>query len=301
MKALSILMSCMLLSAPLSSLEIQGHRGARGFYPENSLPGFAAAIEAGVEVLELDLHVTSDKKVVIHHDFFLNNTLCDCQEPFLKQPLCELSLDTIQKVTCGSKSHPLFPKQQVIGAKIPSLDELLLWLHSSSLPQAKEVRLNLEIKRDPTHPTWSAELSTLVKIIISTVQRHHFSERVYYSSFDPAVLRAIRLLDSTVTLGLIFEQKSLDIARKWTEHPLEFLLQEASSIPVQILSPDYTLITGASQVQAWHEAGFKVIPWTINNKQKGLDLLHMGVDGLISDYPQDFMNLAVDAPVDPLP
>ncbi len=274
------------MNSDAHSIEVQGHRGARGLYPENTLPAFKSAIEAGTNTLELDLHITQDGEVIIHHDYFI-------QEGFDAQSLIRcLELAELKKVDCGSKTNPNFPRQQSVpGAQIPTLDELFALINHSSHPNAKTVRLNLEIKRDPRYPELTINAHELATKIVSKVQQAGFSKRVYYSSFDPDVLSEIHELDPEAELGFIFSADSLAIAKKLSpENPMGLMIHLAKSFNTKVLSPEHVLLTDAKIVQAMHQAGFRVVPWTVNDSEDWSKYIEMGVDGIITDYPQDLLH-----------
>lgn len=291
----SFFVSSLILYFPsLISLEIQGHRGARGFFPENTLPGFIAAVEAGVDTLELDLHLTADQVVVIHHDFFIRRELCDCGDPQLltaSKPICQIPLTKIKAFDCGSKADADFPQQkQIPGTPIPTLRELLDWIQESNHPHAKTVRLNLEIKRDPRHPENSAAVDLLVKAVVQQIQASHLRTRVTYSSFDPEVLQEVLKLDPKASLGMQFDDVSLAVLKsKGAQDPLTALISMAARLSIGTLFPSTELLKDLTLIQAWQSKGFKVIPWTVNAVQEGETLIEAGVDGLITDYPQDFL------------
>ncbi len=278
----------------IRSIEVQGHRGARGLFPENTLPAFAAAIEAGTNTLELDLHITKDGEIVIHHDYFINEELCDCADrgsPSSPPLIRSLELSDIKKMDCGSKMNPDFPRQrQIPGTQIPTLDELFEMINASAHPNAKNVRLNLEIKRDPRHPELTIDDKELAAKIVSKVREKGFSHRVYYSSFDPEVLTRIYQLDPQAELGFLFSQESLAFAQKLSpENPLDLLLKMAGSFKARVVSPEKTLLTDANVVRSLHQSGFRVVAWTVNSAEQWAKLIEMGVDGLITDYPQDLL------------
>lgn len=291
MKQLFFLCGTVFALCNLGALEVQGHRGYRGLFPENTLPGFAAAIEAGVTTLELDLQVTQDGEIVIYHDFFLS-------ENFLvnKTPICQLSLEEVKQFDCGSKGSSDFPEQkQIPNTRIPTLDELFTLLETLPHPNAKTVRLNLEIKRDPRHPEFTTKAESLTRKIVLKVQERGFTERVYYSSFDPKILSEIRNLDKNATLGLIFEEQGLAYLEKITfKDPIEMMLKVAKSVSATILSPHYTILTDPNKVKAWHEEGFLVIPWTVNTPNDWATCIEMGVDGMITDFPEGLLDSLQD-------
>lgn len=279
--------------------EIQGHRGARGTHPENTLPAFKHAIEAGVNAIELDLVVTRDKIIVIQHNFFVNEKLCrkkDGSPINLSAPqlISALSCCQIKELDCGAKKNKNYPAQICIpGTEIPTLSELFAMIETMEHPNARKVILNLEIKIDPLHPDWTLPRSEFVGLLLSNVQAYQFTNRVYYSSFDRDVLREIRKQDTKSRIGYIFDKVSIEsyIAQdqasldalapmKW----IEFIQKICAETGAEIVSPDYTLLT-PTFVKALNELELKIIPWTVNTPEDQLQLQEMGVTGIITDFP----------------
>ncbi len=265
-------------------MEIQGHRGTRGLKPENTLSSFSAAIEAGVDALELDLLMTKDGELVIYHDFYVNEQLCmylDGSEVTPPSPLVySLTLLQIKQLDCGSKKNPLFPRQQLIPKEtIPTLQELFSMISSSAHPHAKKVRLNLEIKGDPRDPKLTASPESFVRELLDVVNRSDFKQRVYYSSFDPRMLHEMRKLDPSATLAFL---KAGD---------LEGLVEIATQLHAAIVSPEQHLLKSKEDIKFLQDHGFKVITWTVNDPKRCIELLEMGVDGVITDYPHDMIQL----------
>lgn len=272
-------------------LEVQGHRGYRALHPENTLPAFAAAIEAGANTLELDVLVTADNQLVIHHDFFINKELCaylDGSEISKEVLIRTLTLEQLKKLDAGGKPNPLFPTQvPKPGTQIPSLQELFDFINTFSHPHAKKIRLNLEIKRDLRFPEWTLPPSEMAELITKQVKESGLEDRVYYSSFDPEILAAIRKADPSASTGLIFEALSLEVARLLhSDSEMDFLVQIASLLQVNVLSPNHELLHGKEEVSSLQNKGFRVIPWTVNDPKRWAELIEMGVNGIISDDPQ---------------
>jgi glycerophosphoryl diester phosphodiesterase len=277
------------------AFEVQGHRGSRAVRPENTIPGFSAAIEAGANVLEFDVLVTADDELIIHHDFFVNKDLCSYLDGTSLQdshPIRSLTLSEIKKLDGGAKINPEFPTQiQVPGTQIPTLQELFEFLQNSSHPNAKTVRLNLEIKRDPRYPEWTLSPSELAKKIVKQVKVNGFTDRIYYSSFDPEVLLAIRKEDPNATVGFIFSADSLQVARLLRpDADRDFLVKIASYLQAKVLSPEHSLLSSKQDVIALQKQGFRVIPWTVNDPARWKELIEMGVDGIISDDPKGLID-----------
>lgn len=268
-------------------MEIQGHRGMRGLRPENTLPAFEAAIEAGAHVLELDIQATRDEELVIHHDYFINRDLALFLDgsPLLDAPLIRsLTLAEVKKYDLGSKINPRFPDQILVpGSQIPTLHELfsLMQMHPS-----KSVRLNLEIKRDPCHPEWTLEPHELAKKVVSQVHERGFADKIYYSSFDPAVLHEIKNQDPDAKIGFIFNiEKICKLFQLDPEKSMELVLKTAIELKAVVLSPHHKHLKDQAHVRSLQTMGFRVIPWTVNDPSRWAELVEMGVDGMITDYP----------------
>lgn len=261
-------------------MEVQGHRGSRGTCPENTIPSFQAAIEAGADAVECDVLITRDVQPVVHHDFFLNPQLCTHLELIKDVSLAELKM-----LDVGRLINPRFPQQvPVPGTTVPTLGELLEFL------KGKNVRLNLEIKRDPLHPEYVHSARESAEIIVETVRKSSMAEWVYYASFDPEVLLEVRKIDPQATISMLFEMEYWpDLEGSW----VPFLMAMAGAVNAQMVSPDQALIASVDDLRALQQAGFRVILWTVNDATRWAELINMGVDGIITDYPQA-LNLFLD-------
>ncbi len=264
----------MICSTYAQAFEVHGHRGCRGIRPENTLAAFEAATEAGVDVLELDLQITSDGVVVIHHDYFVNEEL-----------IKDLSFSKIKMVDCGSRFNPEFSLQILASAQIPTLQDLF------DLVRDKTVRLNLEIKHDPRNSTFTRNTKDLAQTIVNIIQEQGFSSRVYYSSFSPAVLTELRKQDPNARIIFLIGEESLIAAKAIApQNHMQLILNIASSFQAEALAPDHQILDDLT-ISLFKNARFKIIPWTVNDEDRVRSLIEMGVDGLISDYPQMIMRI----------
>lgn len=282
----------MLLPSLCQAFEVQGHRGARGMLPENTLPSFIAAVEAGAHGIEVDLLMTKDEEIVIHHDFFLNPKICQYLDGSPIQEIAlikESTLTKLKELDCGSRPHPHFPGQRLIpGTSIPTLKELLHILSLESHPNAKMIRLNLEIKSDPATPHYIPTPDLIVKKIASIVHENGFANRVYYSSFDFGLLAEMRRQNADCTLGLILDEESLIAQGIDPFDWLPTVISIAHSLQATTISPHYGLMT-AEVVDRLHQANLRAIPWTVNHESICQHLIEMGADGIITDYPIDML------------
>lgn len=267
------------------SLEVQGHRGARWVRPENTLPAFEYALQAGVDTLELDTLITKDGQVVVHHDPVLNPDIClDPQGKKItgKISIRSLNLKELKAYDCGSLVNPHF-SQQVAQPKtsIPTLDEVFELVEKSTLPAAKKVNFNIETKSEEGHPEYSPAPEEFVKLLFAVAQKHKLMDRVILESFDLRTLKVARKLNPKLPLSILIGPRPEGAGA------LVKLLKENQA---QILSPNHEWLT-VQDVAEIHKAGGRVIPWTPNTKKDWQSLIEKGVDGIITDNPKELIEI----------
>ena len=273
---------------PSSDFDVQGHRGCRGLMPENSIPAFLLAIELGVNTLEMDVVISKDQEVVVSHEpYFSHEISTDPQgneisaDTEKSHNLYALTIAEIQAYDCGSKPHPRFPAQVKTKVYKPMLKEVFDRVE----PLVKEFNLsdlkyNIEIKRSPEgdnifHP----QVKEFVQLVVELIQHRNLQERVIIQSFDPETLQLTRALDPAIELAWLVEN----------HYGLERNLEILGFLP-EIYSPDYSLID-ADLVKDVHAKGIKIIPWTVNDPEHILQMFSLGVDGIISDFPDRVKSL----------
>ena len=292
------------------AIEIQGHRGARGLLPENTIPAFERAIELGVDTLEFDLGVTRDGVPVVHHDRSLDpDRTRDSDGAWLEPPgpflntlnLTALSEFDVGRAAPGSKVAERFPEQvSRDGARIPSLAEVLALGRRSG---AERIRFNIETKVTPlaAHETVSPE--EFARVVVGVLRAEGVIARTDLQSFDWRVLHeARRLAPDITTVCLTVEQRWLDNVLRghpgpspWTagldidafDGSVPRLVKAAGCA---VWSPYYREVSDEALTEA-HALGLRVVVWTVNDVDDMLALARMGVDGIITDYP----DRAVDA------
>lgn len=264
------------------SIDIQGHRGARGIFPENTIPAFIYALDQGVTTLELDVVITKDKRVIVSHEPWMSHEIClypdgteIAKQEEKSQNIFSLTYNQIEQYDCGSKGNTRFPEQMKMKASKPLLSDVIIAAerHVKGVTH-REVNYNIEIKSSPEgdnnyHPVVS-EFSELVYQVINDYLPF---ERVTIQSFDFRVLKYWNENHTDIKLvALIDNLKSI-------EKNVEGL-----GFTPHIYSPYYKLLT-KKKVDTIHNMGMKVIPWTINNKADMTRMIEIGVDGIITDYP----------------
>lgn len=262
-------------------ITVQGHRGARGRLPENSLPAFLYAVEAGAHFLELDLVCTKDGIPIIIHDPVVNPALVRWRDgrsigPF--DPIYSHTRAELENLSIGAIRDPDFPQQILHGGLTPpTLAELFMALNNSEHPNAKKIQLNLEVKSVPAgvgilHPG----PKDFVGQILQVVKNFGMLDRVLIQSFDHAILTAARKLEKKVRISVLFAENWLDF------------VGVAKKLKAEYIAPNQYWIQRADVV-ALHKAGIKVAPWTVNALQDWERMIALGVDSIITDYPAELL------------
>lgn len=282
-----------------AAFDLQGHRGARGLAPENSLPGVETALQVGVHTLELDLVVSRDGVPVVGHDRRLNPQLVrDAGGRWLDEPtpvvfaldLADLQRFDVGRLRPGSAYAAQFPQQTPVdGTRMPTLAQVFERVAALG---AGDVRFNLETKISPLEPDTSPEPEAFVRAVIAVVDAHGLRSRVSLQSFDWRTLDAARRLAPDLDrVALTVQRPNFDNLAdgRWTAGRR---LADHGSVPrlvhaaqARAWSPFFGNLTPALLAEA-RTLGLQVIPWTVNEPPDIERLLDWGVDGLISDHPQ---------------
>jgi glycerophosphoryl diester phosphodiesterase len=261
--------------------DVEGHRGARGMYPENSLPAFIFAIDQGVTTLELDVVISADGQVVVSHEPWMNPDICIAPDGSAlskdetQYNLYKMTYAEISRYDCGSKGNRNFPDQKRVTTNKPLLRDVIATAERYMKGNTGfEFDYNIEIKSTEEgdgeyHPS-PGEFSELV---FDVIDQYLPWERVIIQSFDIRVLQYWHKTYPEVRLALLVENlRSIDTN-----------LGALGFIP-EIYSPAYQLLN-KKNIEELHERGVRVIPWTVNDIDKMLQLKDWGVDGFITDYP----------------
>jgi glycerophosphoryl diester phosphodiesterase len=256
--------------------DIQGHRGARGLAPENTMAAFEKAIELGVTTLELDVVMTLDGVFVVHHDLQLNPKLCTSPsgDTIRRRPLAELDFRDISGLDCGSRRARKFPEQTPSpGERIPRLEEVLDLTTEAPYP----VRLSIEIKDSIAKMPKPVEV--FVAQLLALVQERGLERRTAIQSTSGAVLVEVRKQEPVLGRALVVKAAS---AKRWVEDGT-----------ATIVSRKHEHLD-RSEVEMLQGKGVLVIPWTVNKPQAIEKMIDWGVDGLITDYPDRALALLDD-------
>ena len=270
------------------AFEIQAHRGARSFFPENTLQAFCHAAALGVRVLELDLVVSKDHELVVSHDPWLSAPLCSdpqghplSMEDRWRYIMYDMMYADIASFDCGLP-HPSFPSQVRIPACKPLLatvfSEVDTFMASSGMKEP--MIYNLEIKSWPDkdavfhpHPDKYAAL------VLQLVQAEGLSSRVRIQSFDSRVIGAAWKLNPQLCYGLLIDE---------VQH-IPKSLQALGFVP-QYVNPHFSLVD-RELTDDLHKQRIRIVPWTVNLSEEMLAMKALGADGIITDYPEQAIAL----------
>jgi glycerophosphoryl diester phosphodiesterase len=267
----------------------EGHRGTRGLMPENTIPSMKKAIEDGANIIEVDIQISRDKKVMVSHDAHINrqiSLLPDGREipeaDASKYILHQMPYDSIRKFDVGLKYHSDFPQQKKLKAYIPLLGELIDSVEQFTTEKGfTPVIYNIEIKARPEQDGFYQPVpAELIGLVMEVVKSKEIGSRYYIQSFDIRQIQEVHNHYPRVTTGFLTSKK---------DATLEENLKNIGFIP-QIYSPQYQLAT-KELIEKCHAQGMKFVPWTVNTLEEMKGLKEMGVDGIITDYPNLFSEL----------
>lgn len=264
------------------AFDLQGHRGARGVAPENTLPGFAAALAAGVSTLELDTGVTRDGVVVIHHDRRLNGDIArgpdgrwlEAPGPLLRSLDYEALLRyDIGRLRPGSEYAARFPEQAPVdGARIPRLADLFALVRKSG---NEAVRFSIETKISPAAPRETLPPGPFARALVRAIRAAGMEARTTVQSFDWRTLRVVEEEAPEIATAYLTGRRRDGKSQPRAVH-------EAGG---KVWSPHYEELDSAALIEA-RGLGLRVVPWTVNEPGYIARYLDLGVDGLITDYPE---------------
>jgi glycerophosphoryl diester phosphodiesterase len=292
MYLLILLMNFSLVSLAQSSINMeqldkQGHRGCRGLYPENTIPGFLKAIDLGVTTLEMDLVITKDKKVILSHEPFFNHEITtlpngeyvsESNERELN--IYEMVYSEVKKYDVGQKAHPRFLQQQKIKANKPLLTEVIDSVEMHAKTNNKQpLFYNIETKIQPqTDNVYHPEPQEFVDLIMAVILEKKIQNRVIVQSFDSRSLQYLHQKYPSIKTALLVEA--------FDKKSFEKQIEDLGFTPT-IYSPAQELVD-LNLVQECRSKKIKLIPWTVNDLETIRRFVALGVDGIITDYPNLF-------------
>lgn len=267
-----------------SDFDIQGHRGARGLAPENTIPAFLKAVELGVPTLEMDVVISKDEEVVVSHEPWFSREICRLPSggriPFYHargHRIFDMTYDEICGYDVGSLLHPGFPHQKLETAHKPLLRDVIRASNALAAELGRGLpAFSIETKSRKAwegryHPT----PSRFARLLIAVLEEEGVAHRSIIQSFDPRTLKEARAAAEHIRLSLLVTRRR---ARR-----IDANLGAVGFTP-EIYSPDQRAVD-KQLVRLVHERNMKLIPWTVNDVARMRELKAMGCDGLITDYP----------------
>lgn len=300
------------MAGTAQGIDLQGHRGARGLLPENTLPAFARALSIGVTTLELDAAITRDGIVVVSHDATLNpditrgpdgQWLTRSNIAINALTWVELQQYDVGRINPQSPYAQRFPGQQPMdGTRMPKLADVFALARRAG---NSAVRFNIETKISPEHPQRTLPPATFARALISLIRSEQLESRVSIQSFDWRTLQVVQQEAPQIATVYLSAQQSWqdnirasDKTSPWTAglHVSAY----SGAVPNMVRaaggtvwSPYFREVT-PEVLRAARQAGLKVVVWTVNEPHDIAHMLDLGVDGIISDFPDRLRQMAGD-------
>ena len=263
------------------SLDLQGHRGMRGLFPENSILGFLKALELGVNTLELDIVMSGDSQLVVSHEPFISSAICQYpggrqipKETEKELNMYHMTYQEIKAFDCGSLFNNDFLLQEKSRISKPLLTEVLDTVEQVATAKGQLIHYNIELKSElALEGIYHPEVAVFCEAAYQAINNQVDWPRITIQSFDFRILRYFNKHYTEVQLALLIENEL-----SW-----ELNIDSLGFKPA-IYSCDYALLS-AETISELQEINMKVIPWTVNDSIDMRQLIHWGVNGLITDYP----------------
>jgi glycerophosphoryl diester phosphodiesterase len=308
-----IMLWLVLMAAPAHAFDLQGHRGARGLAPENTLAAFDVALGIGVTTLELDIAMTSDGVLVVSHNRRLNpdhtrgpdGKFLQAEGPAIRSlTLAEVRQYDVGRLKPGTSYAADFPQQRAVdGTRIPLLAEVFAL---AAERRADHVRFNIETKITPASGAETPDPETFAAALAKAIRDAGLVGRATIQSFDWRTLAAMkRIAPEIERVCLTVEAITLDTIRRGEPGPSPW----TAGLDIDDFGGSVPRLVAAANCQAWSPLhrnakpgdiaaakalGLKVIPWTVNERADMERLIALGVDGLITDYPDRLRAVMAD-------
>jgi len=263
------------------SLDLQGHRGMRGLFPENSILGFLKALELGVNTLELDIVMSGDTQLVVSHEPFISSAICQYpggrqipKETEKELNMYHMTYNEIKAFDCGSLLNQDFLLQEKSRVSKPLLTEVLDTVEQVATAKGQLIHYNIELKSElALEGIYHPEVAVFCEAAYQAINNQVDWPSITIQSFDFRILRYFNKHYPEVQLALLIENEL-----SWE------LNIDSLGFKPEIYSCDYALLS-AETISELQEINMKVIPWTVNDSIDMRQLIHWGVNGLITDYP----------------
>ena len=266
---------------------VHAHRGGAALYPENTIPAMIHAVDLGVPVLELDLHVTLDSQIVVSHDAFFNSIKALTpqgdtipKDQMKNYKLYHMTYDSICKYDVGNRVNPSFPLRKNLKCVVPLVSTLIDSVETYVKHNGKAaVSYNIEIKSDPAKDgIFSPDYRTFADLCMKVLLSKELGDRLLVQCFDVRTLNYLHQKYPSVRLSYLVE-----------DHVASFDEQLARlNFTPQVYSPEHDILT-EEVVRKAHAKGIEVAPWTVDDQKEILRLKKLGVDAIITNQPDSVM------------
>lgn len=279
--------------------DLQGHRGARGLAPENTIPSFRRALEIGVTTLEMDVVLSGDGEVVVSHEPWMSHEICSKPSgaPVVAEEeralnLFEMTYAEIAQYDCGRRGHPDFPDQGVQPAVKPRFREVVEMAEEYTREHDRApVFYNVEIKsRRGWGGVYHPEPEAYAQKVLVAVREAGITGRTTIQSFDRRILRVARRLEAE--RGGEYRARFALLVGRIKPGGLSRHVSQLGFTP-DVYSPNYRRVNERLVRQA-HERSIWIVPWTVNDREVMRRLIQVGVHGLITDYPDVGLDVVRD-------
>ena len=302
------------------NFDLQSHRGGRGEWTEESRTAFEESLAMGVTTLELDIVMSADGVPVVWHDPEIQTDKCrdtepveadDEQFPYVGKLVHDLTWEQLQTLECDVKLEDFPDQVPVDGNKLIDLPELFELASSDD-----DVYFNIETKIEAEERDKSAEPQEFVDAILAAADEAGTTDRLMIQSFDWRSLPLVREKNPDVSLIMLYDDTTWVPDSPWTGD-VDYdsvggdIVEAARHIGAAVLSPgysvpsdaeagddDYNPVATPEYIQKAHDAGLRVIPWTVNDEATMRGQIEAGVDGIITDYPTMLKTILDEQSVD---
>jgi glycerophosphoryl diester phosphodiesterase len=273
---------------------VHAHRGGAALYPENTIPAMLHAVEIGVPMLELDLHVTRDSQVVVSHDAYMNpiKALKPNGEEIpidsaRMYSIYSMTYDSLKRYDVGSRPNPAFPNRKNLKCSVPLVSDLIDSVeHSTQSKGLCPVGYNIEIKSWPDKDgIYSPDYRTFADLCMRVLLSKNLGDRLLLQCFDPRTLNYVHEKYPNVRLSYLVEDMTVDF---------DELMKRINFVP-QVISPNHAMVDSAFMDKS-RKLGMEVAPWTVDEKDEILRLRTLGVDAIITNRPDSVMTWLKDLP-----